>query len=429
MSTIRRIRLIIWLVLLLGAAVFAIFWQSQPRFDWTEKKWGKKAYSEENDQPYGSMVLHRLLQNYFPGHSLTDLKTPVSKGLPVDSTGHTNYVFIGESMRLDSLSNRRLLEFVGQGNTALLISKSIPADLMGNVYADSYDCEETGWGDYATLETSIASLSIINPRLDSILVAYYARQNKPRNYTWRYLDSSFFCDDLNYQSLGMLQDSFTVFASFRYGKGKFLIHTDPIVFSNYSLLKPKCHEYVGAVLSWLPEGNIYWDASSRAPEHSSGNANNKENPLQYILKQPALAIAWYLLVGLSILWLIFRGRRRQRVIPILAKSENSSYEFISTIANLHFRDKNYRGLCMQSMKLFLAQIRERYNLVAPINPATGQPRIDDAFFKRLVVMSQVPEPQILDIFTQYNHTVNYEPTEQMMTDLYLSMEAFFKIAK
>jgi hypothetical protein len=181
------------------------------------------------------------------------------------------------------------------------------------------------------------------------------------------------------------------------------------------------------LLSWLPESNIYWDATSRIPEHN--NEKSKENPLEYILKQPALAIAWYLLVGLAIVWLIFRGKRRQRIIPIIPQNENSSFEFITTIANLHFRDKNYRGLCIQSMKLFLAQIRERYNLIAPINPATGQPRIDDAFFKRLAAVSQVPESKIMDIFTQYNHTVHYEPTEQMMTDLYLSMEAFFKIAK
>ncbi|HNM27256.1 MAG TPA: hypothetical protein PKL15_17555, partial [Saprospiraceae bacterium] len=148
-----------------------------------------------------------------------------------------------------------------------------------------------------------------------------------------------------------------------------------------------------------------------------------------MLQQPALAWTWYLLLGLAGVYIVFRARRRQRIIPVLPKNENSSYEFITTIANLHFRDRNYRGLCLQSMKLFLAQVRERYGIIAPMDSGTGTPRVDGEFFRRLSEHSEVPESQIRDIFTQYNNTVQYEPTEAMMVDLYLSMEAFFKKAK
>mgnify|MGYP000110485203 CR=1 FL=1 len=211
-----------------------------------------------------------------------------------------------------------------------------------------------------------------------------------------------------------------------------------IAFSNYSLLRPASKPYAEGVLSWLSPGDIYWDAVSRVPEKVGRKRNRSnmdssgpsdKNPLAYILQQPALAWAWYLLVGLAGVWLLFRSKRRQRIIPILPKNENSSYEFISTISNLHFRDKNYQGLCVQSMKLFLAHIRERYNVVAPINPETGLPRVDDAFFQRLSISSEVPESQIRDIFTQYAHTVNYQPTEEMMVNLHLLMEAFFKKGK
>jgi hypothetical protein len=427
MSNRNLFILVSMLVLIIAGAFYIAYRQIAPEYDWMEKKWGQKGYSEKSDQPYGTMVFHRLLEHYFTGHNLTDLKTSVSAELPSDSTGRYSYVFIGEDMYLDSLSVRQLLNFVARGNTAMIISKNIPAKLMANLYDYDETCEESGWSDYATEEDSFARLSLANPRLQGSVSFHYAWQNKPRSYSWRYMDAGFFCDNINQQPLGYLNDSLVVFARFPYRSGQFLVHTNPIVFSNYSLLRPETHPYTEALLSWLPESNIYWDATSRIPEHN--NEKSKENPLEYILKQPALAIAWYLLVGLAIVWLIFRGKRRQRIIPIIPQNENSSFEFITTIANLHFRDKNYRGLCIQSMKLFLAQIRERYNLIAPINPATGQPRIDDAFFKRLAAVSQVPESKIMDIFTQYNHTVHYEPTEQMMTDLYLSMEAFFKIAK
>jgi hypothetical protein len=154
-----------------------------------------------------------------------------------------------------------------------------------------------------------------------------------------------------------------------------------------------------------------------------------EHPLTYILQQPALAWGWYILMGLTGLWFVFRAKRRQRIIPVLRKNENSSYEFINTIANLHFRERNYDGICMQNMKLFLAQIRERYGLAAVVNPVTHEARTDDDYFRRLSAVSEVPESALRDIFTQYAACVQYQTNEEMMVNLHLATEAFWKKAK
>ena len=81
------------------------------------------------------------------------------------------------------------------------------------------------------------------------------------------------------------------------------------------------------------------------------------------------------------------------------------------------------------MKLFLAQIRDRYNLVAPIDQKTQMPRTDDEFFRKLAAVSEIPETAARQIFEQYTATVRYQPTEQMMVDLHLAMEGFLKKAK
>lgn len=434
MSNRTIILIVVVLVAALAGLFFYLYDQSGPKFDWNETSWNKKAYSEKSDQPYGTEVAHRLLEQYFPDKSLTDLTKNVGEELPTDSSQHYNYVFIGEALYLDSMSTRLLLEFVGRGNTAFFSSKTMPFDLMNYIYYQ--ECEDGAWNEYGSFEDTLAHLSLPEPKPGVAGTFQFARQNRRQLYSWHYIESQFFCEELPQRPLGYLNDSLINFAEFPYRKGKFLLHTNPIVFSNYSLSHSESKPYVQALLSWLPEGNIYWDAVSRIPEQVGRKRNrggsreaNDEHPLSYILQQPALAWAWYLLVGLAGVWLLFRAKRRQRIIPILPKNENSSYEFIATIANLHFRDRNYRGLCVQSMKLFLAQVRERYNLVAPVSPETGLPRVDDAYFQRLATVSEVPEIQIRDIFTQYGHTMNYEPTEDMMVDLHLAMEAFFKKAK
>ncbi|MFN0214042.1 MAG: hypothetical protein ACKVT2_07280 [Saprospiraceae bacterium] len=425
-------------IALIGAMFYFVYESNKPKFDWEEGSWKKKGYDEKNEQPYGSLIAHRLLENYFKGKKLVDIQKNVAKELPADSTdfGH-NYVFVGEAMYLDSLSTKRLLDFVATGNTAFISSKTIPFDLMTFVYFD--ECEDAPWNDYGMFEDTIAHFSLRTPTLpDSNTSFFFAYQNKPKSYNWHFLETYHFCDSLPQHPLGYLNKNWINFAEFPHGKGRFLLHTNPIAFSNFSLLRSETRPYAAGVFSHLSDGNIYWDAVSRVPEAAGRRRNGsmfsdrglpEEHPLTYILKQPALAWAWYLIAAMAIIWLVFRAKRRQRVIPVLPKNENSSYEFISTIAHLHFREKNYAGLSSLGMRHFLSQLRERYGLVAPIDSETSLPRTDDNFFKKLAALSELPEMEARRVFGLHANTIKYEPTEEMALDLHLAMEAYLKAAK
>jgi len=428
----------VFAVLLLGAAFYFLYEDGKPKYDWSEHSWQKKdGYSEKNVQPYGTNIAHRLLTSYFPGKKLADLQEDVASELPNDSIGNgDNYVFIGEALFLDSLGTDRLLKFVEAGNTAFISSKTIPFDLMNYVYFD--ECDEAPWSDYGSYEDSSGWLSLRTPTLPDTATRYFfAVQNKPQSYKWNYIERYTFCDSLQHFPLGYINNKEINFASYPYGKGRFLLHTTPLAFSNFSLVRTETRPYAEGVWAHLSEGNIYWDAVSRVSEsvgrrrNGSNRVNSTpdEHPLTYILQQKALAWAWYLLAGITGLWILFRAKRRHAIIPVLKKNENSSYEFIGTIAHLHFREKNYQSLSTQGMKLFLAQLRERYGLVAPIDPQTQMPRTDDEFFRKLAAVSEIPEATARKIFERYSANVRYQPTEEMMVDLHLAMEGFLKEAK
>lgn len=430
---------------LIGLAVLAVvgvlFYrqsQAKAKYDWRDS-WIAEAYSEKNPQPYGTQLLYRLLDTYFAGHPLKTIQEGVAGELPLQPAQAANYVFVGEGLYLDSLSTVRLLAFVENGNTALLSSKTIPFDLMFHLYFR--ECADAEWNDYEKKRDSVVQVSLRQPALPAPVSLHFAWQNTPKAYQWSFMEADFFCDSLPQRPLGYLNDSLINFAEFPYGKGRFLLHTTPIAFSNYQLLRPEARSYAEGILSHLQNGDIYWDATSRVPEMVARQRNNRNNggsyardleaehPFSYILKHPSLAWAWYLLIGLSLAYLVFRAKRRKRIIPVLPKNENSSYEFISTIANLHFREKNYQNICIQQMRLFLAQLREKYGMVVQLHPETQQPRIDSSFVSRLSQVSEVPVPQIQNIFTQYAATTQYEPTEEMMVDFHLALEAFGKQAK
>lgn len=417
----------------LAGLFYALYQRQHPRFDWNDA-WSRQAYRETSDEPYGTSISHRLLEHYFPGKSLKDLKKNVGKELPADSSIHGAYVFVGEAMYLDSQSISALLRFVSVGNTALISSKTIPSDLMLHFYPGG--CTEKEWNDYADFDTTYVSVRLVPPAPDTPTSLHYARQNRPTDYTWHYIEPTFFCDSQSHRPIGFLNDSLVNFASFPYGKGVFLLHTTPLAFSNYNLLRPETRSYAEGLLSWLPEGDLYWDAASRIPEQVGRRRNmserrklEDEHLLTYILQQPALAWTWYILFAMAALWLLFHARRRQRIIPVLPRVENDSYEFIATIANLHFRERNYRGLGKESMKLFLAQLRERYNLFVPLDPQTELPKINETFMEQLALVSEIPETQVRKLFAQYSRLIQEPATEKGMVDLHLAMEHFFKHAR
>lgn len=430
------------LALLLLGGVF--YWNNtwkKKRFDWNDR-WSKNAYNEKSKEPYGTWIIRRLLDQYFLGHPCQSIEKNVATELPADtlhlSDDRNSYVFVGEALYLDSLDLRQLLNFVEDGGTALISSKTIPNALMDHLYV--VECKENLlWSDYGThYDSNAVVLSLHEPALPQPLRLHYARQNKPHPYFWHAMDTAFFCEDMANRPLGYLNDSLVNFAEFPFGDGRFLLHTTPLVFTNYILLKPESRPYVGGILSHLPDnGTIYWDAASHVPEQvgrlNNGNSDNNrlpdEHPLTYILQKPALAWAWYLLFGLAILWVIFRGKRRQQVIPILPPNENTSWQFISAIANLHFRERNYRGMARAQMRLFLGWLRERYNIAIPLQDPNEAIHVKDDFFQKIALLSEIPEEKIKDIFHQYTAAVRYEPTEAMMINLHTAIESFMKHAK
>ena len=150
-----------------------------------------------------------------------------------------------------------------------------------------------------------------------------------RPYRWHYIDSVYLCEKENaIVQLGTLNDTLTNFARIEFGEGYFYLHTTPLTLTNYHLLEEEGVAYAERLFSHLPKGDIYWDAFSRVSEAVGLRQNEaqggdgeipNETPLKYVLSQPSLAWAWYLSLVLGLLYLVFRAKRKQRMISYLRR--------------------------------------------------------------------------------------------------------------
>lgn len=408
-------------------AILAFLFRSKnQRTDWRE------TYNPDTRSPYGLEVILELLKGYFPGQPLEALKDSINGQLPTDSE-QANYIFIGEGLYLDSVGLGALLEFVEAGNLAFISSKTIPFDLMENLYYG--DCEDTYWEDYYLFQDTMARLNFEHPSLhrEKGFPYKYLLRHQVAPYNWSYIDPYLFCEEEGMASIGTLNDSLPIFARVGYGDGYFYLHTIPLAFTNIQLLDEEGLEYANRTFSHLQPGPIYWDDYSRVSEwmgrrrnerqyYSSSRQLSTESPLQYILGQPPLAWGWYLLLSLGLLYLLFRAKRKQRIIPVLEPNTNTSLEFLSTIGRLYFMQNNHKQLALQQMKLWQSYLREHYFL---------QTRdMDSAFVEKLAHKSEISKEVINKILLLYrNISSSTFVSENTLIDLHRLLDNFYKNSK
>ena len=226
---------------------------------------------------------------------------------------------------------------------------------------------------------------IRNSEVRKTTITPTATEIKNTKARWEYTDSaairSYFEDAV---ILGTYDSTYINFIRIPYGEGHFYIHNNPRVFTNFYLIDAHKLDYAEKALGHLREGTIYFDDFSTVNYRNNNSGYGfSDSPLQFILSQQSLRWAWYLLLILALLYLLFRAKRKQRVIPVLEPNTNTSLEFTKTIGNLYYQQKDHSKLAQQKMKLFLAHVRMHYRI--PTH------EINEQLIRQIRLKSELPE--------------------------------------
>ena len=341
-----------------------------PGTNWAEN------YDHRGKDPFDLLALHELLDAR-PEGVLTLLDTVALRGL--DTLSGYNYLFIGQYPYYTEPQTTRLLDFVARGGNAFIAAKSLPEALASELFTeDCYDeaSEEFG-GDEALYPT--VYLDSVNayryPGGDSfhlVNVRYWQVSPTPLNF----FSENLLCDEaVDYRVLGGVDTVGINFLQISYGEGDFYLHSNPVFFTNWFVLDSLQYRYPEAILEAMGTNPVAWDEASRRYRRSAAaggpverdyeggrNLLNGNDTLRYIQQNRELAFAWYgVLVGV-LLFVIFRGKRRQRIIPMLPGRENSSRRFIDTISRLVYQKGNHTALAQRELANLRFHLNQRFGL-------------------------------------------------------------------
>jgi hypothetical protein len=322
--------------------------------------------------PAGTYLLFQLLKTFENTESLQTIQTtqdaPLKKVLPTrkdkDSVPHL-YVSVMENQYLMQEDADFLFDFVQQGNYAFIAAESFDEKLITELL-DVYDPTFIGYYDTAAI------INFVHP---------YYKQDQPLtlsnvNLNWAgfpaYTDWKVFRDFTasNIAKVTTIQHtSYSNCVLIQYGKGRFLLQSNPGCFGNYNLVQDVGRIHAEILFSHFPRCNIHWHQNfgkyseykrSRPKYKKPAPQQSRSSPLQFIMKNIALRWALLLLVIGAILYVLVFSKRQQRVIPPVVARDNSSLAFVDVVSKLYFQQKQHSKLLLHIRKAFTVFVRERY---------------------------------------------------------------------
>lgn len=385
------------LIVLFGLIAFIELTRERP-INW------KPTYNERHKIPFGTYIFHEELEAVFSNQEFTDVrKTPYEffdayydwEKDNYTTTG--NFIHVAQYSEMDEISAQELLDFVSYGNTVFMSSNYFPNKLKDSLGFNTTNQYDLKGNSYFTLT---------NPKFktDSITI-----DRGINNFHFSKLDKDL-TTVLGHQTFDSI--AFPNFIKVNYYQGSFLLHLQPIAFTNYNLLKKNNKKYAEAVLGYLPEDNIFYNSLNKA------NTNVSGSKLRYILSQDALRYAWYLGLISLVLFLIFNAKRRQRVVKEIKPHENTTVAFTKTIGNLYYETKDHNNLVEKKTTYFLEYLRRVYFLDTQI--------LDERFTKLLIQKSGKDKEQIQQLVKYIVHLkAKPQCTEADLINLNKQIEDFY----
>jgi len=320
------------IILLLSIVLFVFAEWIKPR----EISW-KTSFSSHDKMPYGTYVLVKTLPQLFPGKQITINKANYYELLNDSSSG--GIIIIHKEFVTDSYSIEALLDFVYDGGEIFISAFEFEQQLLDTLGLDiKYD--------YSWKENKIY-FNFIDSHIKN-----------DTNYTIKYQYSSYFNVDScnNYEAIGSLKNGHVNFIKIHFGDGTLFLNTTPLAFTNYNILAGNTIDYVEKSFSFMTIDNIVWD------EFLQNHQTQNKSILQYISSNPSLKVAYYVSTILLILFAIFYGKRRQKLIPIVEPLKNTSLDFVDTISKLYLQQQKHHDIANKLILYFLDYNFLRYKI-------------------------------------------------------------------
>ena len=397
MSRNRKISIIAAAVVLVIAIIASLTeYRDVPTHQWKEK------FNFDDEQPQGLYIFKELTNRYFKDVPIT------TNGYPTDSLNiNSLYIqFVPFAMKKNVVDT--LISIASSGNDVLIIEdfyNSFISDTVPQLF------------ERESHEGSSLTFNFTNDNIASDTNFVFQLQNKDftpkHNANYLLLEGFDWEDDLQYIKVAT-PDSLALMIGFPIGEGRIFVHIKKDLFYNFSYRQNQMFDYTQRLFSHFDPEHVYLLDPQAA--FGSDNPNNK-TPLDFIMSQPALKAAYYLLLLGLLLYVFFGGKRKQKIIPVIEKNKNTSLEYIETVSQLFYQQEQHEKLVAHMKGIFYHKMQKKFFVT----------RDDPDYVKVLAKKSKISATELQYIKDRFqNLDDNFSFRDDQLVSLNRRLEKIYK---
>jgi hypothetical protein len=370
-----------------------------------------------SNEPYGMSNLYEIVKNSYPKNKFVLVNQSFSSVINDNETNSLLF-YCGYNTYYDTLTIEWLKNYLYRGNKICIASTNLPQELLNKLFNVDSSYYYTGSITDSVITTRFYSDSLKTYNF------HYQILKKKSNVGWPYLSDAtikFYWGNSNYELLSEIDSGYVNFLKVSCGHGELFIYTSPVLLTNYYITAPEGFGYAEQFFKTIGKTDkFYWDNFSK--DAGFDYTSSEANPIEFILSNKELRLAWYLLMTGIVLFAVFRLKRRQQPINVVLPDKNTSIEYAKAVGLLHFNNANHSELANQQMKLFFAFIKNRYKITLSKDYETQR--------QQVALHSGIDRKIIDTLFSEYYMIkFNPEPEKVQAINLHSLLEYFYKNCK
>ena len=342
----------------------------------------KPTYQHEDSQPYGSMVFDSVMHaSYKRGYEVT--------GIPADSlaglSGYKSHTILltRNNVKLDM---EKMMRFVKDGGSLIICADYLSYEIkvgwniciINYYFYDSQPVKDRYFyvqypkddvypgrnylvsapvGQHCILpnsdtpekEEEALEEELYDPNTDALI------KKKHKRYRFDWTDKVLQGGKADYPMVKVG----------RYGKGRVVVCSMPLLFTNYGILEHDNYNLIMRIVSLggkKPIVRTHIDTRNDFDGDGSGSGApslSSKSLISHILSDTALKTAFNLTLLGFIIFCIFSAKRKQRVVPVIKERTNGQIGFIKQIGSMHKRNNSSDHIILLKYRLLADKVQKK----------------------------------------------------------------------
>ena len=139
--------------------------------------------------------------------------------------------------------------------------------------------------------------------------------------------------------------------------GKLIVTTMPLVFTNYGVMDSDARKLLEYMSSFFKGRKLY---RLHEEKNKKSVMEEEDGDFKYIMSQPPLKWAFYIILGLLVVYMVFNSRRRMKAIPVHKIDEDTTLQFAKVLGTFYYHQEYHVPFLMKKYDKLKSTLQSRY---------------------------------------------------------------------